>query len=94
MRQANFDAFREAARLALKETLDFDDDSPEIKAFDAKGGSFNFSDNGGADSLDMLDIVFSINKQLNIKIDIDAMVKDKKELTLENLYGSVPQPAL
>jgi acyl carrier protein len=89
----DFEEFRTAARLALKETMDLDDNSPEIQAFDKKGKKFNFYVDGGVDSLDMLDIAFSVDKQLRIKTNFDAMVKEDEAITLGNLFASVRQQA-
>ena len=81
--------FSKAAKAALVDIMCSAVDDEVSRIFDAKGASFDFYIDGGADSLDILDIGFSIEKSLGIKLGLRSMVERKIPMTLENLYNSV-----
>lgn len=84
----NPETFNQAVRAALSEIMCCEKDDPLLAAFDAEGQLFNFY-NHGVDSLNMLDITFSIDKKLGIKTDIESLINEDKPMILKNLYDSI-----
>jgi hypothetical protein len=69
--------FNEGMMSAVAEVMDGTEnfDLPSVlQRMQKEEGNFNYPD-AGIDSLDMLDITFSANKGMGVRIDIDAAVK-------------------
>jgi acyl carrier protein len=90
MTNPTFEAFQASARSTL---VTIGVPYEELKLLDAKGPSFDFYADGGVDSLDMLDVVFYIDRDLGVKINFDKLILDEKPVTLQNLYGAIRKDA-
>lgn len=90
MRRPTLEEFTTSARkaLVLIEIVE-----EELAVFDAKGPAFDFHRDGGVDSLDMLDVVFYIDHDLDIKIGLEKLIHSEEPITVQNLYESIRQNA-
>lgn len=84
-----FEAFKKSARNSLAKACC--DDRQSLASFDKLGSSFDFYDDGGIDSLDMLDVSFFIEQDLHIKLEVEKLMNDEEPMTLQNLYHSIRQ---
>lgn len=91
MTRPTIEAFQKSAREALTRVCD--QDEPAFAALDELGPEFDFKDDGGIDSLDILDVVFYIDKDLGVKIFLESMILDDKPITLQNLYDAIREDA-
>lgn len=82
-----------SARKALAEIVEGEGSAEIFEAFDRKRSQFHFYDDGGLDSLDMLDICFYIERDLKLKLQFEKMVHDNVPMTLRSLYDSVRKDA-
>lgn len=86
MSKPTLEAFQASARRAL-EKIELKEDG--LSKLDQKGPSFDFQDDGGVDSLDMLDVNFYVETDLDIHIDLDSFLKGEEPETLQRLYNSI-----
>jgi acyl carrier protein len=86
MAKPTLEAFTASVRKALAEV---DVPEEELTLLDVKGPSFHFYDDGGIDSLDMLDVAFQINRELGTRIQLEKLKHDNEPMTLQNLYDSI-----
>ena len=90
MPKPTFEAFTVALRKALAQV---DVPDKELNLLDAKGASFDIFEDGGVDSLDMLDVTFYIDKDLDIKLGLEKFLMDEGPKTVQALYDSTKQEA-
>ena len=88
MTKPTLEVFAKATREAL---ANVDVPQAELQLLDAKGPPFNLYDDGGVDSLDMLDIAFYIEKDLGIKLEIERLMHGDDPMTLQNLFNAIRQ---
>lgn len=89
-----FEAFTASARKALAEVIEPEASAVILRRFDRMGAQFHFYDDGGLDSLDMLDVCFYIERDLKLKLEFEKMVHNNVSMTVENLYNSIVQRAV
>ncbi|GEM_PF-5922533 len=86
-----FKLFAASARSAVAKVTDHD--VSVLGNFDRLGPSFHFKDDGGIDSLDMLDVYFYIDKDLGIQLEGEKFMRSGDPMTLDNLYKYIHQDA-
>lgn len=94
MATVTFKAFSDSTRKALGQVIETEGSAEIFEAFDRKGRQFHFYDDGGLDSLDMLDVCFYIERDLKLKLEFEKMVHNNVSMTVENLYNSIVQRAV
>lgn len=85
MTKPTFEQFQLVAIRVVQETV-VDEDLPDIgTAIMSEGEKFDFADHG-IDSLDVLDIVYAIDKEMGVKIGLEQAMFESPYLTLGTLY--------